>query len=353
MDNIKFKKYPSIENAYREKFINDIKLRGFADKPYVVTEKVHGANFSIWYNGEDFRCAKRTGFIEKDEVFYNYETVFEEIKNPIKEIWDIIKNSHEKGAFLDEAPKLITIYGEIFGGSYPHPDVKQNPNATRLQKGVFYHPDNKFYAFDISINGKLMGYNIFNMLCEGRLFISRPLIIDNLENCLKYPNEFQTTIPGRLGLPEIENNICEGVVISPLEPLFLPNGSRVIIKNKNNKFKEKADAKTRNKTKKVKKYTDEYEGSKEGKELYEKLLTYITENRLRNVISKIGKITDKDFGILLKEMRDDIFIDFEKEETKLSDIVNLKEEKYIIKKIGNEISKLIRSNFTNIIDGIF
>lgn len=35
---------------------------------------------------------------------------------------------------------VITIYGELFGGTYPHPDVPRDPNVSiHVQKGIFIH----------------------------------------------------------------------------------------------------------------------------------------------------------------------------------------------------------------------
>ena len=39
-----FRKYNSIENTYREEFLERIKSHGFWNDEFVVQEKVHGAN---------------------------------------------------------------------------------------------------------------------------------------------------------------------------------------------------------------------------------------------------------------------------------------------------------------------
>lgn len=44
---ITFKKYNSIENSYRQKFLNYIVEQGKAAGEWTVSEKVHGANFSF------------------------------------------------------------------------------------------------------------------------------------------------------------------------------------------------------------------------------------------------------------------------------------------------------------------
>ena len=42
-----FTKFPSLENTYRQKEIDKIVMMEIKDQ-WVVTEKVHGANFSFW-----------------------------------------------------------------------------------------------------------------------------------------------------------------------------------------------------------------------------------------------------------------------------------------------------------------
>ena len=68
---MKFKRYNSIENTYRTKTINTIAEQGKSGGEWVVEEKVHGANFSFWFDG-NLKTAKRSGFVGNDgENFFN------------------------------------------------------------------------------------------------------------------------------------------------------------------------------------------------------------------------------------------------------------------------------------------
>ena len=83
----------------------------------------------------------------------------------------------------------------------------------------------------------------------------------------------------------------------------------------------------------------------------EELNSYVTENRLKNVISKIGKITDKDFGVLSKAFFEDIKEEFIKEHGgQALSILNIKEIKKVFTR---NYQTLLRNNFLNIIDGNF
>ena len=231
---MKFIKYPSIENSYRTKTIEEIKKHGYDVGTWVVTNKIHGANFSIWYDGEKGLCAKRTSFIEGKENFHNHQDVVVKNYNKYFFVYEYFcdKYKTEKLNFV--------MFGELFGGSYPHPDVKLDPHSSRIQKGVYYCPHNDFYVYDIKVNNIFIPYDELEFVCKKYGFIyAKPLFKGSFEDCLKFNPVFEDTTYKIFGLPKIENNQSEGVVIRPLETKFFKNGSRCILKNKNPKFKEK------------------------------------------------------------------------------------------------------------------
>lgn len=343
---MKFKKYNSIENSYREFYINKIHEYGLNSGDWVVSEKIHGANFSIWYDGINIKYAKRTSFIEEGEKFYNYKDVIKlcKLDKKIKEIWNLI-NQEWKNYNHDHEPNLLILYGELFGGSYSHPDVEKSQQS-HIQKGVFYCPEQRFYCFDIKINGSYIPYNIMEKLCKKvDLFYAESLFIGSFDECLKYPNDNPTIIPSKLFLPKIDDNIMEGIVIKPVNPVFFPNGERVILKNKNEKFTEK-QRKPRKKKKQNKKL------SQEEQELLNNLLEYLNENRLRAVLSKIGMVTKKEFGKLQGMIAKDVIEDFIKDTSSFNTLEN-DSRKAITKAFNREVANFIRPNFLNIIDGIY
>jgi len=143
-----FKKYTSIENTYRNEFLNQIKDHGFWNDDFVVQEKVHGANLSYWTtNGEDFFSAKRTAQLSEGDKFYNFELLLEELKPKFQNIWLDLKK------YVADL-KQVTIFGEVIGGDYPHPKIAKDTSAIKVQKGIYYSPKNHFYAFDILINNE-------------------------------------------------------------------------------------------------------------------------------------------------------------------------------------------------------
>ena len=142
-----FKKYNSIENSYRSEFIERLINEDFDKQEFVVQEKVHGANLSFWCDGDSIRCAKRTGFIEEGEGFYEFSSVLNKYHDPIYKLFDFVTDKYKDTSF-------ITIYGELFGGAYPHSEVTKDRDAIVIQKGVYYSPSNDYYAFDIMLDNK-------------------------------------------------------------------------------------------------------------------------------------------------------------------------------------------------------
>jgi Rnl2 family RNA ligase len=318
--------------------VDKIHEQGQAGGQWVVTEKIHGANFSIRYDGSNFYCGKRTGWInDQDNSFYNYTKVRDENANRIKALYEYLKTI---GMDFD----ALTLYGELCGGNYVHPEVKRNPHATKVQSGIQYSPHNEFYVFDLMLDDEYVNYDVAaDALHEFSFLYAEPLMTGTLVECLMYENKFQTLLPNQLNLPEIENNICEGVVIKPNDARFMGH-SRVILKNKNEKWNENKG--------KVKVRT-EYKFTEKGQEMLDTVFTFITENRLRNVLSKEGQINNKMFGLVMKRFTEDIMKDFLKDNQVEMDLLTKDERKMIQKRMSNDASNMLRENFLNIIDGIF
>ena len=332
---LEFKKYNSIENSYNTEFLEKIKEENLELLEYVVQEKVHGANCCFVTDGKTVNLAKRTGFIEPGEKFYNYEELLERYTDKVVALFPQVKKVYPEA-------ENIFIYGEMFGGRYPHPDVKNDHKIMCIQKGVFYCPNHEFYAFDLYIKengiGRYLSINETNTFFESADFLyAKTLFQGTLEECLKYPSDFQSLIAQWLGLPVIEDNICEGIVIKPEKPVYLHNGSRLLLKSKNSKFAEKKSVKKRQPNMEVPRY------SKELTDLLPVTEEYVTENRLNNVLSKIGELSlPADLGKLIGLFSKDIQEDFLKEHSSKYVILEKNEQKILNKHINKQASDLIK-----------
>lgn len=321
-----FKKYNSIENTYRKKATEQVYLHGYGDDVFVVQEKVHGANFSFITDGNSIQVAKRTSVIAEDENFNNYNYVLNKYEKAITALFKLVKKDFPE-------IEIMTVFGEIFGGNYPHSEVEKINGMVRIQKGVFYSPENDFYAFDICINHtKYLDVTIANTYFEEvGLFYAKTLFAGTFNECMAYPNAFESKVHEWLNLPSIEDNVCEGTIIKPLVSKRFGNGQRVIFKNKNEKWSEKSHEKRS----RVSKPSAIEMLSDTEKELMHTLLGYVNENRLMNVQSKLGefspKQTGKTIGLLAKDALEDFVKDHENDWNNVQ-----KEHQKVLTKILNK-----------------
>ena len=342
MNDKQFRKYTSVENTFDEKFMEKIYIEGFDKQEYIVQEKVHGSNVCFITDGQTISFGKRTGFVEDGEKFYDYEELFERYTPKVIDLFSIIKEAYPD-------IKTVTLYGEMFGGKYPHPDVKNDSKTLMIQKGVFYCPTHEFYAFDVYVttdeSARYLSVDEMNGFFEqGNLFYARTVFRGTLNECLQYPNDFQSLISTWLGFPPIENNVCEGVIIRPVIPLWLRNGSRVLLKNKNARFAEKKSVKKR-----VPKLFVETTYSELLNSLLPVTEQYITKNRLNNVISKIGEISiPKDVGKLIGLFSKDSLDDFLKEHSGNYAALEKSEQKILNRHINSLATHFIKKVYIKI-----
>ena len=327
-----FHKYPSIENSYRQKTVNLIREMGLANKSWCVTCKVHGANYSVYYNKAEKKLsyAKRSGFIGEGESFYSHEAMID-------------REESKFVALFEELDRDAVLCGELCGGYFP--GVEQS-NERCIQKGVWYSPKTEFYCFDIFTDNTFMNVSEAMDLCaKHNILHAKPLMYGTLDQCLEYPNAYDDPISGWLGYPVLKDNVCEGNVIKPVDALYFDCGSRIILKNKNEIFQE---VKQGSKPKK----DISYDLSEDATKVYNFLSAYITENRLRNVLSKIGDVTNKDFGKILGLFTQDALDEGKKDGSNLNELSKT-DQKLVKRHVSGLCSTMLRENIVNIIDGNF
>ncbi len=321
-----FKTYNSVENAYQARVIDQIRIQGFGDEVFIVQEKVHGANFSFFTDGKEIKIAKRTAFIEKDEKFYNAHQILERYRKNVIEVFEKVK-------IIYPNIETVVIYGELFGGGYKHKEVTPVKDAVKVQKHIEYAPYNEFYAFDIKLNGTTyLDTDFVNQIFEETgFFYAKILFQGSLEEALKFSNAFDSQIPAWLGLPEIANNKCEGTIVKTLKTRYFGNGSRVILKNKNEKWVEKSKVVRKQNTTVQK----QINFSEKAQNIWEEIQKYATTNRLNNVVSKIGEFEPKMIGKVIGLFAQDILEDFEKDFPNAFTTIEKEEQKRINKKLNS------------------
>lgn len=327
-----FKKYNSIENHYREEWINRIKVQrpDLAKGKWAITEKVHGTNVQFGFDGE-YTVGKRTGFIEEGERFYNIQKFAEYYKGPIKAIYEECKKRYNCNS--------IIVFGELFGGSYPHKEVEKDNTAQKVQKGVYYCPMNEIMFFDIYMDDRYLPVKEFEDVMDTvknkgyiELIYQHSILVDGIDNAVKYPNDEPSQMYKIWGLPELEDNIREGIVIKPYEQDAFIGQSRVIIKSKNDRFSEK----THEKVDKPKVEVPEFV-----QKCMEEISQYINENRVNNVISHIGEVTEKDIGKIIGLTSKDVLEDYNKDYNTLKEMEK-EYQKMITKYLQTGVAKAVR-----------
>lgn len=317
MNEMQLKRFGSIDNHYSEKTVGYYESMGYTDSNFVwcAQEKAHGANLSFHTtDGENWATAKRSSFLSEGESFHNWQQVLQETLPALNKFWQEVIAAYNKDAETQEEGYLpitqLSLYGELIGGRYDHPEVNRVVGASKVQDGIQYSPKNVFYLFDIRVvysdeRVEFLSPQFVEEMEQYGFIAAKVLQKGTFKEALTWNNVFPTTIPEQLGLPPIEDNITEGLVLKPEHCVFMPSGSRVILKSKNPAWLEKASKKKKVKT--PKKLPDDVQ------EQLDLLASYATRNRLLNVISKIGNVTRKDTGKLIEDLSQDALTQFYKE----------------------------------------
>lgn len=274
---MQFQKFSSLENTYNQKLVDKVVYEGKNTGRWIVTEKLHGANGGFWCDGHEVKFSSRTQFV--DGTFFNCQAVI---------------NKHEQGILTWHKQNLsagdtLIVYGELYGEG--------------IQKEVVYGK-RRFSAFDVRIDGEIQDKLVaIRMTAEMGLEFAPVLHFGTFEECMNVPHEFRSKETPQ-DFPEDKENFAEGIVIEPIEPAWFNNGSRIYFKNKTPAFTEKKARQHK---------TPPPSLPEDALELLNSVLEYCTEARVRNVISKIGQVTNKDFGRVGGLLVQDMIEDFEKE----------------------------------------
>lgn len=181
---------------------------------------------SVRENAElDIQVAKRTEILVAGDPSYYPIAV-----QKVREIYDkkmpiLFKRVSE---IVDENFKItvnrVNVFGELFGGHYPHKEVQNVNGRVPIQRHVYYHTEFDFYIFDIYFSGVeketlkekqfFLPYDLFVKAlseCEFNCY-AKEIFRGTFEECLKFDCVFDSIIPSYYGLPGLPHhtNICEG-----------------------------------------------------------------------------------------------------------------------------------------------
>ena len=194
--------------------------RGKGDTPavreWVATEKVHGAHFALVCGHAGVRPAKRRGLLDEDELdgFFG-----------VSRIWPTLSVAAARCAALlrGAGDGVVTLYGELAGGRYPHPDVAEGggpEGAQPVQTGVWYAPDLFWLLFDAQVEAGERRWwvaerDVRAAAAEAGLVSVPVLARGALKQVQDLPAAFPSRVPALFGLPELAENLAEGYVLKP------------------------------------------------------------------------------------------------------------------------------------------
>jgi Rnl2 family RNA ligase len=178
--------------------------------PWVALEKIHGAQMVLAVAGEQLRFGKRKAWLAHDEPFFG---------------WQLLRAQLTAAALAAKqalAADTVVLYGELYGGSYPHPDVPAVPGLAPVQTGIWYAPDLRYAVFDALVaageddEGEFLAHREVAALAAEIGLESPPLLLaGSRAEVQRVAVRQPTRVPARLGLPELAGNFAEGVVSKP------------------------------------------------------------------------------------------------------------------------------------------
>lgn len=311
---------------------------------WVVTEKVHGANFCFIYESQNLKYAKRKALLNWKDDFFGFQLMVQKLEANILALFEDLHKTYGANTYY--------IYGELCGGHYPHTQMANDTRLNAVQTGVYYAPDIVFYAFDIAFKSteqsteqEFLNYDMAIEYFERHgLLYAKPLFIGKYQEALEFSPKFHSNIPKLLDLPPLEDNWAEGIVIKPVQHLFVDSAKgkiRPIIKIKHPRFSED---KGYHQAIKWSFKTDVQTRSEQLGFLLPALKNYVTLNRLHSVKSKIGNIDFQkkdELNALEQTFFQDVFETFNENQEDLLDDLTKDELNWLRQRLSNDFLTLI------------
>ncbi|USE33812.1 RNA ligase family protein [Endozoicomonas sp. SCSIO W0465] len=299
-----FKPFPSIEDCKNQSYIDEIFARepGLSEALYVVSEKLDGANFNVMISADSIRYFSRNQEVRAEKPFFDAPMTFKKYLGDFKKIQSALK------AIGCES---LTLRGEYFGS-----DINR-----RISYG-----EKKFSPFIIEMDGKPQTHQRFLGFMkdmEFDLLEPVPLLRSDLSftEALAFDPEnivtrasTNTEAPASqaaAAAPPTVHDFIEGIVIQPCDFLIKGGSRPFLLKKRAEQYLEiekkgdrigKFNLKIAKPNKSDRK-TDNYS--------FPGFIEYVTENRMINVISKLGELSSQGkLGFYIKEMIQDAKTDY-------------------------------------------
>jgi Rnl2 family RNA ligase len=231
-----FVPYPKIVDRIAAWNADETDRRALDKQIWVASEKIHGANLCICTDGIEIAVAKRRIVLDPGDPFFGYKRAIAPLIPAVRALFRQLGDV-----------TWALLYGELYGGHYPHPRVAAIDGIEPVQTAIHYCPDVRFCAFDLATvdaagEAIFVSYRRAVALFEAMGIPVAPVLrTGRLDELLELPVAFATRVPEQLGLPALPDNRAEGMVIKPWDleaPLAAP---RYVLKRKRPEFAETRD----------------------------------------------------------------------------------------------------------------
>jgi Rnl2 family RNA ligase len=335
--------YSELENMSEDER-NCLIFEKIADTKCIWQQKVHGANFAIYFDGNELKIGKRSSFIGIEDNFMGNRWVkfVDELKPKLDSAYSQLKELY---------PHIIqaAFHCELAGGHY------NGEGEGQIQGNTHYCKEQFLYFFDIRIffetsatdeNGNTVIENtIINPLTSIKIFEDNGIYHaqvrgqGTLLELVRGEGDWTNYVSRELAGGQIVES--EGMVIKSVEEGKLYFGeSRVIMKKINPAFEESTDSK-----KNHKKADDKGNASKEAVDFVIDAERHVTKMRLDKVCGNIGiseaNFEGKMFPEILKAVIEDIVKEMKSEGVEMP----VEDFKYINSKLSSLVAPMIRSKF--------
>lgn len=190
-----------------------------------------------------------------------------------------------------------------------------------------------------------MDYDVvMAVLSQAGFMYSQPLAVcTSFEEAVHYKIGFVTPLPAQFGLPSIEDNLAEGIVIKPMKNVVNDYKQRVIFKKKIDKFSERKPKGPPKAQKKGKETNDR--NSPQNLELLKyEMYALSTDQRLINTVSKVGpplEQEDDKWKEILQLLQTEIEETLEEENQELWQKCSVTEREVVLKEMRSECGRLL------------
>ncbi|MGW2251119.1 RNA ligase family protein [Kitasatospora sp. NPDC001660] len=206
-------------------------------REWVALEKVHGAHFAVVCDGDGVRPAKRREVLGDDALdgFFGVSRIWPQLAVAAARFASAVRA--DRGA-----DAVVTVYGELAGGSYPHPDVPAVAGVEPVQTGVRYAPGLHWLPFDATVETAegpwWLADRAVREAAEAAGLTCVPVLGYGPLNVLQdLPSAYPTRLPALLGLPALADDLAEGYVLKPAGE-WRGTGPRPVAKVKHSAFAE-------------------------------------------------------------------------------------------------------------------